>query len=78
MTEEKSEMDSFTALLFLTCVLGIVTTATLGYMCSRSLEARFVLFAALMGVAAGVGFSPLLFLANDPEFLAVFEKKPRA
>jgi hypothetical protein len=28
--------------------LGVVTTATLGYMCSLILEARFVLFAALM------------------------------
>jgi hypothetical protein len=44
-------MDSFTALLFLTGILGVVTTATLGYLCSRSLEARFVLFAALMAVA---------------------------
>jgi len=66
-------MDSFTTLLFLTCALGVVTIATLGYLCSRSLEARFVLFAALLTVAAGVGFSPLLFLATDPEFLAAVQ-----
>jgi hypothetical protein len=71
-------MDLFTALLFLVVSLCIVTTATLGYMCSRSLEARFVLFAALMGVATAVCFSPLLFLATDPDLRAAFEERARA
>jgi hypothetical protein len=71
-------MDSFTAFLFLICTLGVVTIATLGYLCSRSLEAPFVLFAALMAVAAGVGFSPLLFLATDPDLRAAFKERARA
>jgi|FLYL01.1.fsa_nt_gi hypothetical protein len=68
-------MDLFTASLFLVVSLCIVTTATLGYMCSRSLEARFVLFAALMGIATAVCFSPVLFLTTDPAFLAVGQEK---
>ena len=70
---------AFFAALFLAVALGIITTATLGYLFSgRSREARFALVVSLLLIAALFAFSPLLFIAGDPQARAAFEKKAHA
>jgi RsiW-degrading membrane proteinase PrsW (M82 family) len=72
-------MDPFTALFFLVSSFAIVTIATLAYVASGYRpEMRFTLVASLLLIAALFAFSPLMFIARNPEARAAFEKKAKA
>jgi RsiW-degrading membrane proteinase PrsW (M82 family) len=72
-------MDSLTALFFLVSSFAIVTIATLAYVASGYRpEMRFTLVASLLLIAALFAFSPLMFIARNPEARAAFEKKAKA
>jgi RsiW-degrading membrane proteinase PrsW (M82 family) len=61
-------MDSLTALFFLLGSFVIVTIATLVYVLSgRRPEMRFTLVVSLLLIAALFAFSPLMFIARNPE-----------
>lgn len=72
-------MVSLTALLFVVSSFAIVTIATLAYVASgRRPEMRFTLVASLLLIAALFAFSPLMFIARNPELRATFEAKAKA